>query len=138
MARRFHDLHGAAGGFTADVIARDGFGPEPWFSLRIAELSGEPAGYALFHRSYETGHALAGLYLADLWVEPEARGRGAGRALLRAVAEAAEACGARFVWLVVQPWNAAALGWYAGLGASGETVEARAVMVDALLCAQKR
>ena len=133
LAARFHTFHGAPGGFTAEIIARDGFGPTPWFDLLLAELDGAPVGYALFHKSYETGHAAPGLYLADLWVEPPVRGQGVGAALLRAVAEAGEKLGAHFIWLVVQNFNVEALAYYEKLGAGGDQVEARALMISDLL-----
>lgn len=133
MAARFHAFHSAPGGLTADIIRRDGFGPERWFDVLIAELGGEPAGYALFHKSYETGHAAPGLYLSDLWVEPDARRCGIGSALLYAVAQAGRACGAHFIWLVVQDFNTDALAYYEWLGAGGDTVEARALMIGDLL-----
>ncbi len=133
MAAAFHAFHGAPGGFTADVIRRDGFGDRPWFDILIAEQGREAVGYALFHKSYETGHAAPGLYLADLWVEPDARRTGVGAALLRAVAKAGEACGAHFIWLVVQSFNQEALTYYEKLGAGGDRVEARALMIPDLL-----
>ena len=137
MAAQFHAFHGAPGGFTAEVIARDGFGPDRWFDILIAEATGRPAGYALFHKSYETGHAAPGLYLADLWVEEPMRRAGVGSALLRGVAEAGERCGARFIWLVVQTFNTDALAYYEKLGAGGDTVQARALMISDLLTALK-
>jgi ribosomal protein S18 acetylase RimI-like enzyme len=133
MAAKFHAFHKAPGGLSADIIRKDGFGPERWFDIVIAELGGEPAGYALFHKSYETGHAAPGFYLSDLWVEPDARRCGIGSALLRAVAQAGQACGAHFIWLVVQNFNTEALAYYEGLGAGGDTVEARALMIGDLL-----
>ena len=133
MAARFHALHGAPGGFSADIIRRDGFGERPWFDILLAERAGGPCGYALFHDSYETGHAAPGLYLADLWVDEAARGSGVATALLRGVAQAGRDRGAVFIWLVVQPWNAEALNFYAAREAGGESVEARALTVEALL-----
>ncbi len=133
MAARFHAFHGEPGGFTAEIIRRDGFGASRWFECLIAERDGQPVGYALYHKSYETGHAVPGLYLADLWVEEAARKLGVGSALLKAVAEAGNACGAQFIWLVVQSFNKAAQDYYAYLGAGGDTVEARALMIGDLL-----
>ena len=133
MAAAFHAYHGAPGGFTADIIRRDGFGADRWFDILIAEKGDEAVGYALFHNSYETGHAAPGLYLADLWVEPGWRRSGAGSALLRGVARAGQARGAHFIWLVVQGFNTDALAYYEKLGAGGDTVEARALMIADLL-----
>lgn len=133
MAATFHALHQAPGGFTADIIRKDGFGPERWFDILIAERAGAAVGYALFHKSYESGHAAPGLYLADLWVEPAARRSGVGAALMRAVAKAGEAYGADFIWLVVQAFNDEALAYYERLGARGDAVEARALLIPDLL-----
>ena len=133
MALAFHAFHSAPGGFTAEIIRRDGFGTDRWFDILVAERDETAVGYALYHKSYETGHAAPGLYLADLWVEPAARRMGAGGGLLRAVAKAGEAVGAQFIWLVVQPFNREALSYYEKLGAGGDAVEARALMIPDLL-----
>lgn len=137
MAAAMHAFHGDPGGLTAEIIEADGFGERAWFTALIAERNGEAAGYALFHPSYDSGHAARGLYLCDLWVEPAHRRVRAGEALLEAVAKAGAAQGAVFIWLAVQPWNAEALAFYQSLGAAGETVEARAIMIDTLLSRRK-
>ncbi|MBB4634699.1 GNAT family N-acetyltransferase [Longimicrobium terrae] len=93
------------------------FGPRPAAEVVIAEMDGEPAGFALFFQNYSTFLAQPGIYLEDLYVRPEARGRGIGRALLGHLARLAVArgCG-RLEWWVLD-WNAPAIGFYRGLGA---------------------
>src|SRR5262249_39043377 len=75
--------------FDAAICRRDGFGPHPRFAALIAEIDGRPAGYALHHRSYDTDRVLRAVWLADLYVESWARGRGLGYRLARQVARGA-------------------------------------------------
>lgn len=93
------------------------FGAQPQAEVVIAEWEGEPAGFALFFHNYSTFLARRGLYLEDLFVLPEHRGRGVGRALLAHLARVAveRGCG-RFEWAVLD-WNEAAIGFYRALGA---------------------
>jgi GNAT superfamily N-acetyltransferase len=94
------------------------FGARPAAEVLIAELAGAPVGFALFFPSYSTFLARPGLYLEDLFVDPGARGRGVGLALMSALAQLAVARGyARFEWSVLD-WNAPALAFYAALGAA--------------------
>ena len=98
-------------------LLRDGFGPEPKFRVVIAEWDGQPAGFALFFFNYSTWQGRPGLFLEDLFVRPEFRGKGVGRALLVHLAQIAvrENCG-RFVWQVLD-WNTPAIEFYKSLGA---------------------
>ena len=93
------------------------FGPRPQAEVLVADVDGEPAGFALFFHNYSTFLARRGLYLEDLFVRPEARGRGVGRALLARLAAIAHerGCG-RFEWSVLD-WNESAIGFYRSLGA---------------------
>lgn len=95
------------------------FGPSPRAEVLIAETDGTPIGFALFFHNFSTFEGAAGLYLEDLYVMPEARGGGAGRALLAALARIAVERGCpRFEWSVLD-WNAPAIGFYRSLGAVG-------------------
>ena len=102
---------------TDEDIRRDGFSDNPKFRVLIAEWDGKAAGFALFFYNYSTWLGRAGLYLEDLFVRPEFRGKGIGKALLTRLAKIAvdEGCG-RFEWQVLD-WNTPALEFYKSLGA---------------------
>lgn len=92
--------------FTRDAVLRDGFGDTPRFEVWLAELDATPVGYALVvPAAYETGYAKCGVYVQDLFVEPHARRRGVGRALMAAVAADARRRGLEFVWWASRTWN---------------------------------
>jgi len=100
----------------ADLL-RYGFGPNPFFSCLIAEQDGQPAGFALYFFNYSTWVGRPGLYLEDLFVQPEFRGRGIGKALLRQVATIArEKDCPRLQWEVLD-WNTPAIDFYRAMGA---------------------
>lgn len=100
----------------ADLL-RDGFGPAPRFRALIADVDGAPAGFALFFTSYSTWRGHHGIRLEDLYVTPELRGQGIGKALLARVAQIAVAEGCpRLEWDVLD-WNAPAIAVYERLGA---------------------
>lgn len=94
------------------------FGAHPVAEAVIAELDGNPVGFALFYMTFSTWLCLPGIWLEDLYVRPERRRAGVGRALFAHVAEIAVArgCG-RMEWSVLD-WNTPALSFYAGLGAT--------------------
>ena len=93
------------------------FGARPAAEVLLAELAGAPVGIALFFQSYSTFLARPGLYLEDLFVEPVARGKGVGAALMSALAQIAVSRNyGRFEWSVLD-WNKPALDFYATLGA---------------------
>jgi GNAT superfamily N-acetyltransferase len=84
---------------------------------RAGERAGETVGFALFFQSYSTFLGKPGLYLEDLFVDPAARGKGVGLALMSACARiAVQRHYGRFEWSVLD-WNAPALGFYKSLGA---------------------
>jgi len=97
-------------------LARDGFGTDPKFRALIAELDGEPAGYALFFGYYSTWVG-PGLYLEDLFVRARFRGEGVGTALMAAVARIALRENFRVMRWEVLNWNEKAIGMYKALGA---------------------
>ncbi len=93
------------------------FGARPYAEVVIAEWDGAPAGFALFFHNYSTFLARPGIYLEDLFVMPEHRGRGIGTAVLRHLAALAmsRGCG-RLEWSVLD-WNVDAIAFYTKLGA---------------------
>ena len=100
----------------ADLL-RDGFGPTPRFWSLIAELDGEPAGFALYFTSYSTWRGHHGIRLEDLYVTPALRGKGIGKALLVRLAQIAVEQGCpRLEWDVLD-WNAPAIAVYERVGA---------------------
>lgn len=102
---------------TEEGLMRDGFGPRPFYECLIAELDGEPAGFALFFFNYSTWKGRPGVYLEDLFVEPELRGRGIGKALLRQVAAFAVENGCQRLQWEVLDWNTPAIEFYRAMGA---------------------
>jgi GNAT superfamily N-acetyltransferase len=97
------------------------FGPSPRAFCDIAEADSEAVGLALWFYNYSTFEGRHGIYLEDLFVRPEARGLGAGKALLRRLAERCVAEGlARLEWAVLN-WNEPAIGFYDSLGAGAQT-----------------
>lgn len=98
-------------------IARDLFGDNPRAFCDIAEAEGSPVGFALWFYNYSTFRGRHGIYLEDLFVRPEARGRGAGKALLRRLARRCVEQGlGRLEWAVLD-WNAPSIAFYDSLGA---------------------
>lgn len=102
------------GAFTPAAALADVIAPGAPVSGAIAERDGALVGYALWHFAYETAWAARGAFLADLYVRPAARGRGAGDALLRHVARETEAAGGSFVWWTAYRRNEAARRFYRG------------------------
>ena len=93
------------------------FGPAPSAEAVIAEVEELPVGFALFFHNFSTFGGKRGLYLEDLYVRPDHRGRGIGRRLLRHLARTARERGCRrFEWSVLD-WNAPAIRAYRRVGA---------------------
>jgi GNAT superfamily N-acetyltransferase len=103
---------------TAPELTRHLFGDRPAAEVVIAELEGVPVGFALFFPNFSTFLGRPGLFLEDLYVQPQARGKGIGKALLVHLARLAVERGAgRLDWNVLD-WNAPAIGFYQRLGAT--------------------
>lgn len=93
------------------------FGERPMAEVLIAEHAGAAIGFALFFHNFSTFEGRPGLYLEDLFVLPQARGLGAGKALLsRLAALAVERGCARLEWSVLD-WNEPSIAFYRALGA---------------------
>ena len=102
---------------TEDDIHHSLFGPRPYAEVILAREDSDTVGYALFFHNYSTFRGKPGIYLEDLFVLPERRGHGYGRALLVALARIAVERGcARYEWSVLD-WNAQAIGFYRRMGA---------------------
>ncbi|KUR72459.1 diamine acetyltransferase [Novosphingobium fuchskuhlense] len=103
--------------FDEAVLGEKLFGARPFAEVIIGEVDGAPQGFALFFHNFSTFEGKPGVYLEDLFVRPEARGSGLGKALLaRLAAIAVERDCARLEWSVLD-WNAPAIGFYKKLGA---------------------
>jgi ribosomal protein S18 acetylase RimI-like enzyme len=102
--------------FSAEVFRRDGFGAAPKFRCIIAEISGKAIGYVLHCPDYDTDHLCRGIYMADLYVEKTARGRGIGRALMAAAADNGRQSGAAVMTWTALRSNEPALALYRRVG----------------------
>ena len=102
---------------TEKALLRHGFGPNPFFFCLIAEQDGQSAGFALYFYKFSTFLTLPGIWLEDLFVYPQFRRNGIGRALLQRVANIAveQGCG-RLEWTALE-WNKLATDFYKRLGA---------------------
>ena len=93
------------------------FGARPYAEVLIGEIDGVAQGFALFFHNFSTFEGKPGVYLEDLFVRPEARGSGLGKALLARLAQiAVERNCARLEWWVLD-WNAPSIAFYKKLGA---------------------
>ena len=102
---------------TPESFARALFGERPRAFCDIVAWDGQAAGMALWFYNFSTFEGRHGIYLEDLYVRPEHRGRGLGRALLEGLARRCLAEGlTRLQWSVLD-WNEPAIGFYRGLGA---------------------
>lgn len=102
---------------TEERIRKAIFGAEPAAHVLFAYEADVALGYAVFFYTYSSFVGLPGIYLEDLYVKPEARGKGVGRELLRHLARLAKekGCG-RIEWAVLN-WNEPTIGFYKSLGA---------------------
>ena len=102
---------------TKDDLIRDGFSATPKFRVVIAEWDGKPAGMAFFFQNYSTWQGRHGLFLEDLFVRPEFRVRGIGKALMVHLAQIAIAENCHGIRWEVLDWNTTAIEVYQKLGA---------------------
>lgn len=102
---------------TQEEIAAALFAPEPRVFCDIAAWSGAPAGFAVWFLNFSSFRGRHGIYVEDLFVRPEFRGRGIGKALMARLAQRCVNQGlARFEWAVLD-WNAPSLAFYKSIGA---------------------
>jgi GNAT superfamily N-acetyltransferase len=102
---------------TEAGLLRDGFGANPFYFCLMAEEDGRPAGFALYFYNYSTWLGRPVLYLEDLFVHPEFRGLGIGKALLQRVAAIALEKGCQRLQWEVLDWNTPAIEFYRAMGA---------------------
>ncbi len=102
---------------TEEMLLENLFGPHPAAEVLLGEEHGEPVAFALFFHNFSTWTGRRGLYLEDLFVRPNVRGKGYGQALLVRLAQIARErdCG-RMEWAVLD-WNEPAIKFYEKLGA---------------------
>jgi len=112
----YEKLRHEAQATQADIV-RDLFGPSPKVFAELAFSEGRPVGFALWYYTYSTFQGRHGIWLEDLFVDPDARGQGAGKALLANLAQRCvrENLG-RFEWAVLD-WNAPSIAFYKAQGA---------------------
>jgi GNAT superfamily N-acetyltransferase len=103
--------------FVDEALREHLFGTRPMAEVLIGEVTGVPQGFALFFHNFSTFEGRPGIYLEDLFVRPEARGGGLGKALLSELARLAiERRCARLEWAVLD-WNTPSIAFYKALGA---------------------
>jgi len=102
---------------TAEQIQESFFGENPQVFCEIVEVDGEIAGFAIWFLNYSTWLGKHGIYLEDLFIRPQFRGKGFGKALLKHLAAICEQRGyGRFQWWVLN-WNEPSIEFYKSLGA---------------------
>ena len=112
--------------FTRERYLRDGFSPDPAFAGFIAVDDGAPRGYLLYCKGYNVDLAYRLFFICDLWVQPETRGKGIGRELVKRCAADCRIWGGEWLeWYVYRP-NKMAFDFYRKLG--GQVFDALAVM----------
>ncbi len=101
-----------------ETLHRSLFGERAYAEVLLAEMAGLPVGFAIFFHSFSTFLGKPGIYLEDLFVKPEARGQGVGKALMKHLARLTLERGcARFEWAVLN-WNEPAIEFYRSVGAT--------------------
>lgn len=106
---------------TPEEIRETLFGAESQTEALICEVDGTAVGYAVFFTSYSTWLGRNGIYLEDLYISPDSRGNGAGKTLIRHIAQLAvqRRCG-RLEWSVLD-WNQPAIDFYKSIGAEPQS-----------------
>jgi GNAT superfamily N-acetyltransferase len=118
MIHEFAEFERLPAAVSEEALSRDGFAQPPKFRVLIAEWDGQPAGYVFFFDYYSSFEGRAAIFLEDIYIRDQFRGKGIGKALLARVADSArqEDCfGVR--WQVLD-WNTPAIDFYRKLGAT--------------------
>jgi GNAT superfamily N-acetyltransferase len=110
--RALHEVKATEEQLTARL-----FGDDPKVFAHVAEHEGRVVGFALWFLTFSTWNGTHGIYLEDLFVEPDVRGHGYGKALLTELARVADERGYERVEWAVLNWNEPAIGFYESLGA---------------------
>jgi ribosomal protein S18 acetylase RimI-like enzyme len=132
LIRRFSREDGHDSPITGQDVLDLAFGPSPRFMVLLAEEAGRPLGYVLFYPSFDTDHAAKGFYLQDVYVLPEDRRRGVGRALMAAAARACIADGGCYLFWNALVGNQAGRAFYRRIGAREEAVVTLSLQPDTL------
>ena len=104
-------------GLARGRLGRELFGPSPKVFCQLAEVAGRPAGFALWYYTFSTFQGRHGIWLEDLFVNPEMRGHGVGKALLTDLARCCVREGlGRYEWAVLD-WNQPSIDFYVSQGA---------------------
>ena len=102
---------------TEEILAHSLFSTEPYAKAIIGEFEGQPVGYALFFTNFSTFTGRPGIYLEDLYVSPNMRGKGFGKSLLAYLAKLAQEKNyTRVEWSVLN-WNEPSIHFYRSIGA---------------------
>lgn len=110
--RALHEVKATEEQLTARL-----FGDDPKVFAHVVEHEGRVVGFALWFLTFSTWNGTHGIYLEDLFVEPDVRGHGYGKALLTELTRIADKCGYERVEWAVLNWNTPAIGFYESLGA---------------------
>ena len=105
---------------TEDLLREFMFGARPVAEAILAWEDDKPAGFAVFYLNYSTFLGRPGIYLEDIFVKPEFRGKGIGRSLLTHLARLAMERGCRRLEWSVLDWNETAIRFYQSLGAKSK------------------
>lgn len=127
------DPDGTARHFTREKYLADGFGIDPAFAGYMAEDGALPCGYLLYCKGYNVDLAYRLFFICDLWVQPEARGRGIARKLMAGCAADCRKWGGEWLeWYVYRP-NKMAFDFYRKLGAlESDALTVMTLRADAL------
>ena len=116
MIYEFAEFERLSASITNETLARDGFGPRPRFRVLLAECDGQAAGYAFFFDYYSSFEGRM-IFLEDIFVRAQFRGKDIGRALLARLAAIAVENDCHGVMFNVLDWNKPAIDFYRKLGA---------------------